>query len=177
MPAKRTLQTNHKRFSACTIAVLAYAGLLTSCTGNGRRPLLQTKRTTWTITYSPHSTQPYTVTYDYDVDQGGCQFATQNPLPDPRNLTICSDDIVKWKGDSQGQKHKLLVYVPDSIFTDIFGFSVNDFNGSDSQPTKPGYANDKDATLGSTHKWFVVLFDKQNTQSTACDDPKIKIGT
>ena len=177
MPAKRTLQTNHKRLSACTIAVLVCSGLLTSCTGNGRRPRLQTKQTTWTITYSPHSTSPYTVDYDYDVAHGGCQYATQIPTPpNPRNLVICSDDIVKWKGDSQGQKHKLVVYVPDSILTDAWGVSVNDFNGSDNQPTKLGHANGRDATLNSTHEWFVVLFDKQNTHST-CDDPKIKIGT
>jgi hypothetical protein len=174
MPAEQVLNINHKRFLGCAIAVVACSSFLTSCHGlDGGKP--PTVPTTWTITFSPgNAAQRYKVDFDIPASQGGCKYATTNPPPDPKNLVVCLADIVKWKGDSPGGKHQLVVYVPDPILNDVSGHTAVSFIGYDNQPTNPGRVSQA-AVPGSIHEWFVALFDKGNTKSD-CDEPRIKIG-
>jgi hypothetical protein len=128
-----------------------------------------TAPTTWTITLDTTSGSiKYDVLYDPDSDHGGCQYATNTPKPNPKNLVICQNDIVRWQGTTPGQEHDLIVFMTDHLLSQIT------FIGKDGKTTNPqGLAT---ATPdGNWHDWYVVVCDRHNKVSHH-DDPKIKIG-
>jgi hypothetical protein len=174
MPAKVILHRYHKLRPVLSIALLVGTCLVISCRNSQPKGLfVPVPQTTWTITYSPAQTPPYQVDYDPPADKGGCSYATPTPAPDPLNLKICQHDIVRWKGNSPGEQHRVVVYVPDPIFLDNSGKSTTNFIGSDNQVTDPPANVDPSTTPGTAHEWYIALFDRQNVQNSKCDDPKI----
>jgi hypothetical protein len=134
------------------------------------------KQTTWTITVDVTgggSKPGYQVAFDPDYNHGGCIYAI--PGVNAKKLVVCPGDIVKWKGNSTGNKHELDAFWSDDLFKDASGAAIFTLNATDGNPSQPGYVSST-ATQLVYHEWYVALYDKK-ASAIRCDDPKIMVGT
>ncbi len=137
-------------------------------------PIPTTRQTTWKIKF--HAVNG-SIQYDgvvFTPTSGQCKYATGTP--NPKDLTVCQNDIVQWQATTPAGENELIVTLSDKIFKDAAnpGNSVTIFVGNNGNPTNPqGLVMAPDT---NSHKWSAVVLDTKDPSNNANDDPKIKVG-
>jgi hypothetical protein len=188
MPYKPILRPWFKRCGVFPIAVAAICAAISS-NASAQTAASTHAQTTWTITIDATGSGPkpagYTV--DFTPKTGGCPLAEPpSPPPNPQNLNVCANDIVKWvavtkKNASGNMKSEMSVFHEHTILLDPnYSNKPNQaYHASDGQATDDALV-DPNATVNPSvgHEYYVAVFDKVNGAKGKwyVDDPKIIIG-
>jgi hypothetical protein len=103
-----------------------------------------------------------------------CKFANPNQASSAESLQFCPDDTVNWSLKTNSGHIELFLYHKDAVLINDEFDPAHGFHASNKDTV--GGDVSEDAAADADHKYYVVVFDKDNSK-TYYDDPKIIIGS